>query len=468
MLIPPVSMVSITLVCFVITLLMVVRFYLMIYYPGTKATRPLFDFMIPFWDSFSGLTFALRAPVESVNHYLLQPLLPASLKTWFPEMPAARIFGNAAIYPGKVEWLNLLTVPFWCLTLCLFQAAVSIMLNSRDEAMAELKAQEVPEEAAPPKKSGTADKLKPRSRVDKYKAPAEENAPAIGSPEGASKTKDRLSQFRPGEGDLPKITRDPQYVQESMDEFRDREGKIMVNHMIRSLQRENQTLQTQQQSLKSTFSQYFSPNVIQYLEQNKDLFANVANQKRDVSILFCDIRGFSAYSQTASSDELVTYLGEYFSIASEIILHRYDGTINKLMGDGLMAYWGFPLPQQDHAFIATTAALHILKEVDLRNRTTPGAKPLDIGIGVASGEAIVGNIGSTDFKDFTLVGVPVNLASRLDNANKQHRTQLLISENTHRGLQGRLRCRDLGQIDIPGWQGAERVYAPELDFSNLY
>jgi adenylate cyclase len=182
--------------------------------------------------------------------------------------------------------------------------------------------------------------------------------------------------------------------------------------------------------------------------------------------MFCDIRGFSAYSQTAAPAEMVAFLDEYFSIASYVILHRFDGVINKLMGDGLLAYWGFPLPQEDHAYIATQAAIQILKEVDLRNRTTSHPMPLNVGIGIASGEAIVGNIGSADFKDFTLLGVPVNLASRLEEANKRLNTSLLISSATYAGLKGRLDCRDCGEVEIRGWQGNERIFAPRLTFAD--
>ena len=120
-----------------------------------------------------------------------------------------------------------------------------------------------------------------------------------------------------------------------------------------------------------------------------------------------------------------------------------------------------PIPMADHAYRATRAALDILKEVEFRNSCLPeGANKLEVGLGLCTGEVLVGNFGSADFKDFTLIGNPVNLASRLDGANKELNTRVLISEETFRMLEGRIPCHDQGEISIRGWSGGVRVYEP--------
>jgi adenylate cyclase len=215
----------------------------------------------------------------------------------------------------------------------------------------------------------------------------------------------------------------------------------------------------EKEELRSTFSQYISPNVLRYLEKNREAFKGISNKKEQVSILFCDIRGFTAYSQTHTPQESAKLLADYYAIANDIILNRYDGTINKLMGDGLMAYWGFPVPDADHAYTATNAAIAIIKAMEQYNAQATGDR-IQVGIGIYTGEVVVGNIGSKDFMDFTLIGNPVNLASRLESVNKELNTRLLISEATYQDLRSRIRCKDHGLISIRGWNGQIQVYEP--------
>lgn len=237
---------------------------------------------------------------------------------------------------------------------------------------------------------------------------------------------------------------------------------VGIREMLNDLKRENISLQARQQEMKKTIGQYFSPNVLAYMEKHRHTFENIQNQRCQVSVLFCDIRGFTGFSQSHSPEEVRAYLSEYFNLANDIILNAHQGSINKLMGDGIMAYWGFPVPTTDHALLATQAALGILRELDMRNQCLkPGQSPMTVGLGVCSGEALIGNVGSSDFKDFTLIGNPVNLASRLEGMNKDLHTQLLISESTYQGLRGRLPCVDKGVVTVRGWDGPLRVYEPK-------
>lgn len=441
-------------IAMLITVILGFRFYLMLYYPATEETQWLFEFMLPRWSAFDTVTTVLSAPGSMLAQLAGLTHVPSA--DFMAQWSALSADELRSQYPGLLEWESLLSIPIWNGLLLGLSWCVLYLVDHRD-VITPGRRRDTSGAGAAALPKRTRSQNPPPARAVGAPLPPE-------SPDGGSSDpqyKSRLAQIKTNPGSAPQIKRDqPPKTRETWDEYKKREGDLMVRHMIQELRQENSQLQAEQQQLRSTFSQYFSPNVLRYLEDNRADFQRVENQQRDVSILFCDIRGFSTYSQTAAPDDLVAFLDEYFNIASHIILHQYDGVISKLMGDGLMAYWGFPIPQPDHAYVATRAALDILKEVDLRNHTTQHATPMNIGIGIASGPAIVGNIGSADFKDFTLLGNPVNLAARLEEANKSLNTQLLISANTYAGLQGRIPCEDRGEHAVRGLQGAERIYAP--------
>jgi class 3 adenylate cyclase len=449
-----------------ITLLLGMRFYLMLYFPGTQETAALFNAFSPYWPVLGYLSFTLKSPLSMVSQLLLTHL-PGSVQLWFPAMPSATLMaqlGHQPValcklrYPGQVDWLCLMAIPFWNLLLLALHQGFWYLRENEDfdlvahESIAILAKykQTQPRKAASPGTNLTAP------------APASKTDQQSHEPQKAQndRTSERLLQSKNNPPSMPLIVKRP--TLQDWEQYKQEEGDLMVRDMVRQLKQENSSLLAQQKQLRSTFSQYFSPQALQYLENNKGTFQKVDNEKHRISVLFCDIRGFSAYSQSASSDEVVQYLGEYFGIASHYILQKHNGIVSKLMGDGLMAYWGFPTPNTDHAYTATLAALGILHEVALRNQTKPHAAPLNIGIGIATGDAIIGNIGSDDFKDFTLIGPSVNLAARLEETNKSLDTSLIISSETYRALQGRIPCQDRGEIEIRGWQNREHVYAPIL------
>lgn len=442
----------------IIALLLGLRFYLMLFFPGTEATSSLFKLILPYWERFSNVCLVFKSPLLILFKFLPGSMV-GSLKPWFPEMPAALLMANLnhkplsfykAIYPGTVEWVTLLAIPFWglflfgwllCFKFLRANIDIGAVVEESKQMISEHQAHKAIEQKLEAKRSG-------------------QNMPADTDGYGAnSRTQERLSKSKNQPAHMPQVIIKPD--DEDWERYKQEQGDLMVTDMVRQLRRENANLHAQQSQLRTTLSQYFSPSVLQYLEAHKGKFQNMDNEKRVVSVLFCDIRGFSEYSLNASSDEVVRFLGEYFEIASQCILHKHHGVISKLMGDGLMAYWGFPVPTEEHAYIATQAALDILHEVDLRNQTRPDAVPLKIGIGIATGHAIVGNIGSEDFKDFTLIGPSVNMAARLEEANKTLGTRLLISGETHQALHGKIPCQDCGEIDIRGWHNREHVYSPK-------
>ncbi len=430
----------------VICFLLLARFVLMVFFPGTPETMRIFEIVLPYWYPFDLITGTLVAPLSTL-YYWLSPYLDTELQTFLPKMEASRFMAHYAAdpemvlktkYPGKIEWLTLLAVPFWMVMLMSFYF-LSLILSRHQQLAFESWSRGI----HMPRFSNRGEK-KTQSNI----------------PESSQIIKNRLKKPQSPLSEKKIIlpgTQNPQQ-QESWESFRQREGDLGIKQVIQDLAREN----TKLRQMNTTFSQYFSPNVMKYMEANKSAFQNMGNQKHQLSILFCDIRNFSAVSQKYSPEKLSDYLGFYFNIALDIILNQHEGVINKLMGDGIMAYWGFPLPTKDHSLKATMAAIDILKEIDFQNRTAQLEYPLEVGIGIATGEVLVGNVGSQDYKDFTLIGTPVNLASRLDVANKDLGTRLLLSEETYTRVNGQIACHDRGDIQIRGWEEPIRVFEPRF------
>lgn len=418
---------------------------------------------------FKAVVMGMVSPLEFFFR-MVSPLFSPNLNAGLPKMPVAQAFsmftgkpvGEFSQVKGTIDWLTFFAIPFWQSFLILvyycswylrenlsFTEVQSII----QEAVVESR-QNVVNPQGQPKTSIFHQESAASTQSTLVYPVYNEPGMMVGSD---SKIKDRLSDSKNLSHKAPQVQK---YTHEDWERYKDREGQMMVQDMVRQLRTENMNLQAQKNDLQSTFSQYFSPEVLKYLEQNQQSFEMLQNQRRTMSVLFCDLRGFSSYSQSASSEEMVAYLSEYFEIASYCVLHKYNGVISKLMGDGFMAYWGFPMENRDHAYTATQAALTILREVQLRNELKPLLKPIQVGIGIATGDVMVGNIGSMDFKDFTLIGVPVNLASRLQEASKTLGTELVISQNTYEDLKGRLPCHPWGETEIRGWQNLEAVYTP--------
>jgi PAS domain S-box-containing protein len=164
--------------------------------------------------------------------------------------------------------------------------------------------------------------------------------------------------------------------------------------------------------LRETFSRYLSPQVLEQVLGLKHRPA-LQSARRDLTVLFADIRNFTRFAEMHQPEEVVEVLNQYLDIMVEI-LFAYQGTLDKFLGDGLLAFFGTPLPQADHVCRAVQAALAIQRAVaDLNRHHRPGATTLDIGIGINSGEAIVGNIGSEKRMEYTVIGDMVNVAQRI-------------------------------------------------------
>lgn len=182
------------------------------------------------------------------------------------------------------------------------------------------------------------------------------------------------------------------------------------------------------------FNKYVSPTVILELLKHPDRL-KLGGEQRTITIFFSDIRGFTTISEKLSPTALVELLNEYLSAMTDIIITK-EGVIDKYMGDAIMAFWGAPLDQPDHAFRACSACLDMMDklhslQIKWREQNIP---TLDIGIGLNTGPAVVGNMGSTQRFDYTCMGDTVNLGSRLEGLNKEYGTNVIISQSTRNAL----------------------------------
>jgi adenylate cyclase len=215
-------------------------------------------------------------------------------------------------------------------------------------------------------------------------------------------------------------------------------------------------LQTQR-----AFARYVPPEVVARLVEQPELL-KLGGELRELTILFCDIADFTALSERVEPAVVVALLTDYFGTMSAVI-HRHRGTVDKYIGDGIMAFWGAPLPDTEHALHAVQAAIAMRAEfADLARRwARPEHAPLALRIGLHTGKAIVGNVGSSSRFSYTAVGDAVNLASRLEGENKKHGTTILLSSDTAAALPPSLAVRQVATVTVKGKAAAIAVFTPE-------
>jgi adenylate cyclase len=202
--------------------------------------------------------------------------------------------------------------------------------------------------------------------------------------------------------------------------------------------------------VKRLFGRYVSKDVFDQLVADPSL-ARLGGQRRDMTVLFSDIRGFTAASEHGAPEDIVLQLNEYFTAMVEV-LFKHHGTLDKFVGDMVMGLFGAPTADPAHADHAVAAALEMAKVLDRLNAqwTAAGRPRLDIGIGINSGEMIAGNIGSDTIMSYTVIGDAVNLGSRLESLNKEYGTRILISEATRSRLTQPVTTRRIGDVTVKG------------------
>ena len=201
---------------------------------------------------------------------------------------------------------------------------------------------------------------------------------------------------------------------------------------------------------RSTLEAYVSPQLVRYVMDNLDSF-RFDGQKRKLAILFSDVRSFTTLTEKSDPVRLLKQLNEYLEAMTDIIF-KYEGIVDKFIGDGIMAHWGAFTPDHPNSELASRAALEMIEKLADLNRgwEATGYPPLDIGIGVHTGEVIFGNVGAGKKLDFTAIGDSVNLAARLEGANKEYKTHIIISEATRSELGDKAEVASLGSIVVKG------------------
>lgn len=218
------------------------------------------------------------------------------------------------------------------------------------------------------------------------------------------------------------------------------------------------TSERKRQEIRKAFSHYLSPVVLEcVLEDPGNL--KLGGRKVEATVLFSDIADFTTMSEQLQPELVSALLNTYMSAMTGIIL-RHNGTIDKFIGDAIMAFWGAPLSDADHALNACRTAVDMQERlVTLRQEFRERGLPeIHIRIGINSGPVIVGNMGSSDLFDYTVVGDTVNLASRLEGANKQFGTEILISGFTHDRVADAVNARHLGRAALKGKVEETEVY----------
>ena len=214
----------------------------------------------------------------------------------------------------------------------------------------------------------------------------------------------------------------------------------------------------QKRQIKQAFSHYMSDLLVQDLLKHPEKL-RLGGEKRVLSVFFSDLAGFTSMSEKLTPEEVVTMLNRYLTAMTDIILAS-GGIIDKYEGDAIMAFWGAPLPQEDHAARACLAALdNQARLAELREEfIRTGLPPVHARIGINTGEMIIGNLGSIQRFDFTVIGDSVNLASRLEGAGKEYGTAILISEETYRQAQPQVEVRELDLLQVKGKHLPVRIY----------
>ena len=216
--------------------------------------------------------------------------------------------------------------------------------------------------------------------------------------------------------------------------------------------------------IRDTFGKYVDPRIVAGLLDRPEL-TEAKGSRREMTILFCDMKGFTALSEGMTPAALVNVLNRYITVMSEPV-RRNNGIIDKYIGDGIMAFWGPPFTgTDDHSGPACLAALDQLAGLAGFRAELPeitglrrGFPEVDIRIGIATGDVVVGNIGSEQTRNYTVIGDTVNLASRLEAANKTYGTRALVSEGTNRFAADLVETREIDQVLVVGKTEPQRVF----------
>ena len=214
----------------------------------------------------------------------------------------------------------------------------------------------------------------------------------------------------------------------------------------------------EKRKVRSAFSQYMHPGLVQQMLSRPGSL-RLGGEEKELTAMFSDIRGFTTLSEGLSPAMLVDLLNEYLSEMTEVIFRNW-GTLDKYIGDAIMAFWGAPYPQTDHAFRACRAGLEMRRALENLQKVweARGSPRVDMAVGINTGPMLVGNMGSKRRFNFTIMGDSVNLASRLEGINRQFGTNIIISESTFLQVKDQVVARELDLIRVKGKMHPVKVY----------
>lgn len=237
------------------------------------------------------------------------------------------------------------------------------------------------------------------------------------------------------------------------------------------------TEEKEKKKIRGAFQYYLTNSVINEMLKDPSKL-KLGGDKKDLTVMFSDIRGFTTISEKLTPEELVKLLNEYLTAMTNIVF-KYEGLLDKYIGDAIMAVFGAPLDQPDHAERACRTALEMMEELGkLQKKWEAEGRPvIRIGVGLNTGDMVVGNMGSDMRFDYTVMGDNVNLASRLEGINKEYGTSIVISESTHDKIRDGLFCRELDSVRVKGKHLPVKIYelicemkdaGPWADFMPVY
>ncbi|MDI6729226.1 MAG: adenylate/guanylate cyclase domain-containing protein, partial [Thermodesulfovibrionales bacterium] len=203
--------------------------------------------------------------------------------------------------------------------------------------------------------------------------------------------------------------------------------------------------------IRAMFSSYVTERVVNELIRNPDM-AKLGGERREITVLFSDVRGFTSFSEKHSPEEVVSILNEYLGEMTDIVF-KWEGTLDKFIGDAILAFWGAPMPQENHAELAVKCALNMVKRLEeLQQKWRSEGKPvLDCGIGINTGKVLVGNIGAEGKKmDYTVIGDHVNLGSRVEGLTRKYNVHILITEFTMNKIKDLITAGKLWRTEVTG------------------
>ena len=237
---------------------------------------------------------------------------------------------------------------------------------------------------------------------------------------------------------------------------------IVWSHLIyNNFARENR-LKLQ---IKKQFEHYLEPKMVKKLQQNPDLL-KLGGETKELTFLFCDIRGFTPLSEKYQKNpaELTKVINRFLTPMTEIIM-RNGGTIDKYMGDCIMAFWNAPIDTPKHKELAITSALEMMDKLDYLNNMNGfgDQNKINIGIGINTGKCIVGNMGSKQRFDYSVIGDPVNLASRLEGVSKNYDATLVVGEDTYRDISTSFNFKLLDEVQVKGKSNKVSIYTIERE-----